>query len=195
MDESSYADYETWTYAKNTTGMRDPVDPPVTSKLHKMNSAEQYDDMSSVYRETNGGNSDICNLAYFSSKDEDIPVERNSGYLDGMTPMEYVLMPRENRRKWPKEDLIYRPKSGEPDIEDRASVFHTEFASPQLETAVSPPVSVDVEIPSNMEIKSDFDLGKRAGKNKDITKIIMANLNDHNKLGYGGGTGINDQAH
>ena len=81
--------------------------------------------------------------------------------------------------------MIYRPKSGEPDIEYRASVFHTEFASPRLEMAVPPPVSVDVEVPSNREIKRDFDLGKRAGKDMDITKIIMTNLNDHNDLGYG----------
>ena len=112
-DESSYADYETWTYAKNTTGMRDPVDPPVTSKLHKVSSAEQYEDKSSVYGETDGGNSDICNLADFSSEDEDIPVERYSGsqsvnmigvdLIDGMTPMEYVPIPRESRQNWPKE--------------------------------------------------------------------------------------------
>ena len=31
----------------------------------------------------------------------------------------------------------------------------------------------------------DFDPGKRAGKDMDITNIIMANLNDHNNLGYG----------
>ena len=49
----------------------------------------------------------------------------NFDLIDGMTPMEYVPIPRESRRKWPKEDLIYRPKSGEPDIEYRASVFHT----------------------------------------------------------------------
>ena len=55
--------------------MRDPVEPPVTSKLHKMCSAEQYEDKSSVYAEADGGNSDICNLADFSSEDEDIPVE------------------------------------------------------------------------------------------------------------------------
>ena len=48
-----------------------------------------------------------------------------------------------------------------------------------------PPVSVDVEVPSNREIKRDFDPGKRAGKDMDITKIILANLNDHNNLGYG----------
>ena len=224
-DESSYAEYETWTYNKeNTSVMRDPVDPPDMSKLHKMNSVEQCE----VYGETDGGNSDICNLADFSSDDEDKPVERNSGcqsvnmigvttcnysdlsdledsewedaenrairsmiehhnfdLIDRMTPMEYVPIPRESRRKWPKEDLIYRPKSGEPDIEYHASVFHTEFASPRLEMAVPPPVSVDVEVPSNREIKRDFDLGKRAGKDMDITKIIMTNLNDHNDLGYG----------
>ena len=108
-DELSYADYETWTYAKNTTGMRDPVDPPVTSKPHKVSSAEQYEDKSSVYGETDGGNSDICNLADFSSEDEDIPVERNSGsqsvnmigvdLIDGMTPMEYVPIPREEAQR------------------------------------------------------------------------------------------------
>ena len=192
-DESS--DYETWTYAKTRRVCGIQWTRQLRQNCIKMNSAEQYEDKSSVCGETDGGNSDICNLADFSSEDEDIPVERNSGcqsvntsgvdLIEGMTPMEYVPMPRESRRKWPKEDLIYRPKSGEPDIEDRASVFHTKFASPQLETAVPPPVSVDVEIPSNREIKSDFDPGKRAGKNMDITKIIMANLNDHNKLGYG----------
>ena len=59
--------------------MRDPVDPPEMSHLHKRNSAEQYEDESSVYAKTDGGNSDICNLADFSSDEEDIPVERNSG--------------------------------------------------------------------------------------------------------------------
>ena len=163
--------------------MRDPVDPPVTSKLHKMSSAEQYEDKSSVYAEIDGGNSDICNLTDFSSEDEDIPVERNSGsqsvnmigvnLIDGMTPMEYVPIPRESRQNWPKEDLIYSPKSGEPDIKDRASVFHTEFASPRLETAVQKPKSVDVEVPSNREFKRDFDPGKRARKNMTITEIII----------------------
>ena len=51
--------------------------------------------------------------------------------------------------------------------------------------AVPPSVSVDVEVPSCREIKRDFDPGKRAGKDMDITNIIMANLNDHNNLGYG----------
>ena len=72
-DELLYADYETWTYNK------DPVDPPDMSKLLKTNSAEQCEYKSSVYGETDGGNSDICNLADFSSDDKDIPVERNSG--------------------------------------------------------------------------------------------------------------------
>ena len=95
-----------------------------------------------MWTETDGGNSDICNLADFSSKEEDIPVEWNSGcqgesiigvttctysdlsdsedsewedvenrkvrefvehynfdLLDGMTPMEYVPIPREGRRR------------------------------------------------------------------------------------------------
>ena len=34
----------------------------------------------------------------------------NFDLVDRMTPMEYVPIPRESRRKWPKEDLIYRPK-------------------------------------------------------------------------------------
>ena len=46
-----------------------------------------------------------------------------------------------------------------------------------------PPVSVDVEVPSCREIKRDFDPGKRAGKDMDITNIIMANLNYHNNYG------------
>ena len=64
-------------------------------------------------------------------------------------------------------------------------MFHTEFASPRLETVVPPSVSVDVEVPSNREIKRDCDPGERAGKDMDITKIIMANLNGHSNLGYG----------
>ena len=70
-NEHVYADYETWTY---------PVAPPDVSKLQKTNSAEQCEYKSSVGGETDGGNSDICNLADFSSDDEYIPVERNSGY-------------------------------------------------------------------------------------------------------------------
>ena len=134
-------------------------------------------------------------MADFSSEDEDIPVERNSGcqsvnmigvdLIDRMTPMEYVPIPRESRRKWPKEDSIYRPKSGELNIEDRALVIHTGFASPRLETAVLKPMSVDVGFSSNTDIKRDFDPGKRAGKNMDITEIIKANINEHNRLGYG----------
>ena len=131
-------DYEPWSNdVHDTSVMRDPVDPPEMSR----------------YAETDGGNSDICNLADFSSDEEDIPVERNSGcqgenmigvttcnysdlsdsedsecedaenravcsmvehynfdLIDGMTPMEYVPMPRKSRRKCPKEDLIYSPK-------------------------------------------------------------------------------------
>ena len=96
----------------------------------------------------------------------------NFDLLDGMTPMVYVPIPREGRRKWPKEDLIYRPQLREPDNEYCASVFHTELASPRLETAVPPPVSVDVEVPSCRE-----DL--------DITGVIYAELNDHDDLEYG----------
>ena len=59
--------------------MRDPVDPPGMSHLHRQNSVQQCEDSSSVCTETDGGNSDICNLADFSSEEEDIPVERNSG--------------------------------------------------------------------------------------------------------------------
>ena len=202
-DESSWEDYEPWSNnVQDTSVMRDPVDPPEMSHLHKRNSAEQCKDESSVYAETDGGNSDICNLADFSSDEEDIPVERNSGcqsenmigvttckysdlsdsedsewedaenravrsmvehynfdLIDGMTPMEYVPIPRESRRKWPKEDLIYRPNLREPDIDYCASVFHTELASPRLETAVPPPVSVVVEVPSCREINRDFDPG------------------------------------
>ena len=154
-----------------------------------------------MWTETDGGNSDICNLADFSSEEEDIPVERNSGcqgeniigvttctysdlsdsedsewedsenravreyvesynfdLLDGRTPMVYVPIPREGRRKWPKEDLIYRPQLREPDNEYCASVFHTELASPRLETAVPPLVSVDVEIPSCRKLKETLAL-------------------------------------
>ena len=109
----------------------------------------------------------------------------NLDLVDGMTPIEYVPIPRESRRKWPKEDLIYRPKLREPDIEYCASVFHTELSSPRLEMAVPPPVSVDVEVPSCREIIRDYDPGKRAGKDMDLTNIILANINDHNNLGYG----------
>ena len=80
-------------------------------------------------------------------------VEHYNFYLvDGMILMVYVPIPREGRRKWPKEDLIYRPQLREPDNEYCASVFHMELTSPRLETAVPPPVSVDVEVPSCREI-------------------------------------------
>ena len=64
-NEHVYSDYETWTY---------PVAPPDVSKLQKTNSAEKCEYKSSVCGETDGGNSDICNLADFSSDDEYIPV-------------------------------------------------------------------------------------------------------------------------
>ena len=131
--------------------------------IYSTTTVQQCEDGSSVWTETDGGNSDICNLADFSSEEEDIPVERNSGcqgeniigvttctYSDlsdsedsewedagnravrkmMMTPMVDVPIPREGRRKWPKEDLIYRPQLREPDNEYCASVFHTELASP-----------------------------------------------------------------
>ena len=187
-DESSYEEYEPWSNdLQHTSVMRDPVDPPGMSHLHGQNSVKQCEDGSSVWTETDSGNSDICNLADFSSEEEDIPVERNSGcqgekiigvttctysdlsdsedsewedagdrsirkrvehynfdLVDGMTPMVYVPIPREGRRKRHKEDLVYRPQLREPDNEYCASVFHTKLTSPRLETAVPPPVSVDV---------------------------------------------------
>ena len=171
------------------------------------NSVQQCEDGSSVWTETDGGNSDICNLADFSSEEEDIPVERNSGcqgeniigvttctysdlsdsedsewedagnrfrkmvenynfdLVDGMTPMVYVPIPREGRRKRPKEDLIYRPQLREPDNEYCASVFHTEVTSPRLETAVPPPVSVDVEAPRVGKLKGTIALENGPKKN------------------------------
>ena len=154
MDESSCEEYKPWSNdLQHTSVMRDPVDPPGMSHLRKQNSDQQCEDGSSVWTETDGGNSDICNLADFSSEEEDTPVEWNSGcqcesiigvtscpysdlsdsedsewedaekravresvehynfdLLDGMTPRVYVPIPREGRRKWPKEDLIYRPQ-------------------------------------------------------------------------------------
>ena len=59
--------------------MRDPVDPPGMSHLHRQNSVQQCEDVSSVWTETDGGNPDICKLSDFSSEEEDIPVELNSG--------------------------------------------------------------------------------------------------------------------
>ena len=157
-DESSYEEYKPWSNdLQHTSVLRDPVDPPGMSHLHGQNSVQQCEDGSSVWTETDGGNSDICNLADLSSKEEDIPVERNSGcqgkniigvttctysdvsdsedsewedagdrsirkmvenynfdLVDGMTPMIYVPIPREGRRKRPKEDLVYRPQLREP---------------------------------------------------------------------------------
>ena len=109
----------------------------------------------------------------------------NFDLVDGMTPMEYVPIPRKSRRKWPKEDLIYTPQLREPDIEYCDSVFCTELYSPRLETAVPPSVSVDVEAPSCRDSKRDCGPWKRAGKDMDITSIILANLNGHNNLGCG----------
>ena len=80
-DESSYAEYETWSYNKdNTSVMRDPVDPSDMSNLHRQNSVQQCEDGSLMWTGTDGGNSDICNLADFSSEEEDIPFEWNSGH-------------------------------------------------------------------------------------------------------------------
>ena len=228
-DDSSYEEYEPWSNdLRQTSVMRDPVDPPGMSHLHRQNSVQQCEDGSSVWTETDGGNSDICNLADFSSEEEDIPVERNSGcqgekiigvttctysdlsdsedsewedagnrsirkmvenynfdLVDGMTPMVYVPIPREGRRKRPKEDLIYRPQLREPDNEYCASVFHTELTSPRLETAVPPPVSVHVEVASCRDIERDICPRKRAEKELDITDVIIAELNDHDDLRYG----------
>ena len=79
-DESPYDEYEPWSNdLQHTSIMRDPVDPPGMSHLHRQNSVQQCEDGSSVWTETDGGNSDICNLADFSSEEEDISDERNSG--------------------------------------------------------------------------------------------------------------------
>ena len=79
-DESSCEEYEPWSNdLQHRSVMRDPVDPPGMSHLHRQNSVQQCEDGSSVWTETDGGNSDICNLADFSSEEEDIPVEWNSG--------------------------------------------------------------------------------------------------------------------
>ena len=78
-DESSYAEYETWSYNKeNTSVLRDPVDPPDMSNLHRQSSVQHCEDGSLMWTGTDGGNSDICNLADFSSEEEDVPVEWNS---------------------------------------------------------------------------------------------------------------------
>ena len=80
MDESSCEEYEPWSNVlQHTSVMRDPVDPPGMSHQHRQNSVQQCEDGSSVWTETDGGNSDICNLADFSSEEEDIPVEWNFG--------------------------------------------------------------------------------------------------------------------
>ena len=69
-DESSYDEYEPWSNdLQHTSIMRDPVDPPGMSHLHRQNSVQQCEDGSSVWTETDGGNSDICNLADFSSEE------------------------------------------------------------------------------------------------------------------------------
>ena len=62
--------------------MRDPVDPPDMPNLHRQNSVKQCEDGSLMWTGTDSGNSDICNLADFSSEEEDIPVEWNSGRQD-----------------------------------------------------------------------------------------------------------------
>ena len=79
-DESSYEEYKPWSNdLQHTSVMRDPLDPPGMSHLHRQNSVQQCEDGSSVWTETDGGNSDICNVADFSSEEEDISVEWNSG--------------------------------------------------------------------------------------------------------------------
>ena len=100
----------------------------------------------------------------------------NFDLLDGMTPMVFVPTPRKDRRKWPKEDLIYRPQLREPCKEYCASVFHMELASPLLETAVSPPVSVDVEVPACREIERDIWPREWAREDLNINSVINAEL-------------------
>ena len=69
-DESSYEEYEPWSNdLQHTSVMRDPVDPPGMSHLHRQNAVQQCENGSSVWTETDGGNSDICNLADFSSEE------------------------------------------------------------------------------------------------------------------------------
>ena len=81
--------------------------------------------------------------------------------------------------------MIYRPQLREPDNEYCASVFHMELTSPRLETAVPPPVSVDVEVPSCGEIERDNCPRKRAEKKLNITGLINAELKDYDDLRYG----------
>ena len=50
--------------------------------LHRQYSVKQCKDGSVMWTGTDGGNSNICNLADFSSDEEDLPVEWNSGRQD-----------------------------------------------------------------------------------------------------------------
>ena len=66
-DESSCEEYEP-NDLQHMSVMRDPVDPPGMSHQHRQNWVQQCEDGSLVWTETDGGNSDICNLADFSSE-------------------------------------------------------------------------------------------------------------------------------
>ena len=107
----------------------------------------------------------------------------NFDLLDGMTQMVFVPTPRKDRRRWPKEDLIYRPQLRETCDEYCASVFHTEIASPLSETAVSPPISVDVEVPLYREIVRDMESPTCVGTDLNIASVINVRSNDNVDVG------------
>ena len=51
----------------------------------------------------------------------------NFDLIDGMTPRVFVPTPRDDRRCWPKIDLIYRPRLRVLTNEDCAPVIHTDI--------------------------------------------------------------------
>ena len=153
------------------------------------------DASSSMITETDGGGYDVCNLADFSSDNEDTSTEGESGCLDihfgeitqlsyefsdledsdweyepdaicrravehhnfdlidGMTPRVFVPTPREDRRCWPKIDLIYRPKLW---VLTNAPVIHTDIATVP-NSAASAPIRVDVTVPLHKESVGNVD--------------------------------------
>ena len=175
--------------------------------------SEECDASSSMLTETDGGGYDVCNLADFSSDNDDTSTEGESGcpdihfgeitqlsyefsdledsdweyepdaicrraveyhnfdLIDGMTPRVFVPTPREDRRSWPKIDLIYRPRLWVLTNEECAPVIHTDSATVPSNTVRSAPIGVEVTVPLYKESVGNVDSPLR--KRTDSCSIIL----------------------
>ena len=97
----------------------------------------------------------------------------NFDLIDGMTPRVFVPTPREDRRCWPKIDLIYRPQLRVLTTEDCAPVIHTDIATVTSNIATSGPIRVDVTVPLHRESVGSVD--SQLDNRTDLCRAKTAN--------------------